>query len=65
MLELPELTGEDLHSAVLSKKSTSGWLDGWGWKELKALPLSWYVGLALILRQVEESGCRPVGLQDA
>ena len=65
VLQLLELTGEDLHSVVLAKKASSGGLDGWGWNELKALPLSWYVGLALILRQVEESGCWPEGLLDA
>ena len=35
IIDLPVLTGEDSHSAVLSKKSTSGGLDGWGWNELK------------------------------
>ena len=59
------LTGEDLHCAVLAKKSTSGGLDGWGWNELKALPLSWYVGLAWILRLVEDTGVWPDGLLDA
>ena len=49
-LELLELTGDDLYSVVLSEKATSGGLDGWGWNDLKALPLSWCVGLALILK---------------
>ena len=62
---MPVLTGEDLHSAVLAKKSTSGGLDGWGWNELKALPLSWYVGLAWILRLFEDTGVWPDGLLDA
>ena len=62
---MPVLTGEDLHSAALAKKSTSGGLDGWGWNELKALPLSWYVGLAWILRLVEDTGVWPDGLLDA
>ena len=65
VLNLPVLTGDDLHSVVLSKKATSGGLDGWGWNELKALPLSWYVGLALILREVENAGSWPQGLLDA
>ena len=64
-LDLPELTGDDLHSAVLSEKATSGGLDGWTWHELKALPLSWYVGLALILREVENSAAWPQRLLDA
>ena len=42
-----------------------GGLDGWGWNELKALPLSWYVGLAWILRLVEDTGVWPDGLLDA
>ena len=65
VIDMPALTGEDLHSAVLAKKSTSGGLDGWSWNELKALPLSWYVGLAWILRLVEDTGIWPDGLLDA
>ena len=65
VIYMPALTGEDLHSAVLAKKSTSGGLDGWSWNELKALPLSWYVGLAWILRLVEDTGIWPDGLLDA
>ena len=37
-LEIPVLSGEDLHEAALAKKVTSGGLDGWGWNELKAFP---------------------------
>ena len=62
VIDMPVLTGEDLHSTVLAKKSTSGRLDGWGWNELKALPLSWCVGLAWILRLVEDFGVWPDGL---
>ena len=64
-IDMPVLTGEDLHSAVLAKKSTSGGLDGWSGNELKALPLSWYVGLAWVLRLVEDTGVWPEGLLDA
>ena len=64
-LQLPVLTGEDLHATVLAKKATSGGLDGWGWNELEALPMSWFVGLALIRRQVEDTGQWPDGLLDA
>ena len=64
-IDMPVLTGEDSHSAVLAKKSTSGGLDGWSWNELKALPLSWYVGLAWVLRLVEDTGVWPEGLLDA
>ena len=45
-IELPIFTGEDHHAAALAKMATSGWLDG----ELKALPLSSFVGLAWLLR---------------
>ena len=40
-------------------------LDGWAWNEIKALSLSWFVGLALVLRQVEATGQWPQGLLDA
>ena len=39
-----------------------GWL---AWNEIKALSLSWFVGLALVLRQVEAAGQWPQGLLDA
>ena len=32
----------------MTKKSTASGLDGWAWNESKALPLSWFVGLALV-----------------
>ena len=35
-LDLPILTGEELHDAM-AKKSTAGGLDGWAWNEIKAL----------------------------
>ena len=62
---LPPLTGDVLAEVVQKKKSTAGGLDGWGWKELKALPLPWFDGLARILRLVEETGIWPDGLLDA
>ena len=61
---LPPLTG-DMLIVVRRKKSTAGILDGWGWREVKALPLPWFDGLARILRMVEESGVWPEGLLDA
>ena len=45
-LDLPILTGEELHDAAMAKKSASGGLDGWYWKEVKALSLSWFLRLA-------------------
>ena len=38
------------------KNVSAGGLDGWGWRELKVLPVSWYDGLARILTKVEELG---------
>ena len=38
VFHLPPLTGDMLAEVVRKKKSTAGGLDGWGWKELKALP---------------------------
>ena len=64
-LSSPVLTGEDLHATVLAKKATSGGLVGWGWNELKALRLSWYVGLAWILLLAEDTGRWPEALLDA
>ena len=40
----------------MAKKSTAGGLYGWAWNEIKALSLSWFVGLALVLRQIEAAG---------
>ena len=34
------LTGQMLSDVVQRKGATAGSLDGWGWRELKALPLS-------------------------
>ena len=55
-LDLPILTGEELCEVAIAKKSTAGGLDGGAWNEIKALSLSRFVGLALILRQVEAAG---------
>ena len=65
IFHLPPLTGDVLADVVRKKKSTPGGLDGWGWKELKALHLPWFDGLARILRLVEETGVWPDGLLDA
>ena len=62
LLDLPILTGEELYEVALAKKSTAGGLDGWAWNEIKALSLSWFVGLALVLRQIEAAGQWPQGL---
>ena len=48
-LDLPRITGRDLQEVACAKKSTAGWLDGWAWNEIKALPLPWFSGLAILL----------------
>ena len=53
-VDLPRLTGQMLYDVVHRKSATAGSLDGWGWKELKVLPLSWYDELARILSKVED-----------
>ena len=40
-------------------------LDGWGWRELKVLPLSRYDELARFLTKVQDVGVWPDGLLDA
>ena len=55
----PGLTGEVLAEVLWRKGVTAGSLDGWGWRELKALPVSWCDGLARILSQVEADGFWP------
>ena len=50
---LPALTGDMLFEVVKRKSSTAGSLDGWGWRELKVLPVAWFDGLARILTRVE------------
>ena len=62
---LPRLTGSLLSEVVRKKKVTAGGLDGWGWREFKVLPASWFDGLARILTCVEDFGVWPDGLLDA
>ena len=64
-LDLPWITGRDLREVVCAKKSTAGGLDGWAWNELKALPLPWFSGLAILLELIETTGTWPQGLLDA
>ena len=62
---MPALTGDMLFEVVRRKSATDGSLDGWGWRELKVLPVAWFDGLARILAKVEEFGIWPDGLLDA
>ena len=55
-VSLPCLTGQMLADVVQRKSATAGSFDGWGWRELKVLPVSWYDGLACILAKVENTG---------
>ena len=64
-LDLPRITGRDLQEVARAKKSTVGGLDGWAWNEIKALPLPWFSGLAILLELVESTGNWPQGLLDA
>ena len=62
---MPRLTGQMLADVVQRKGATAGSLEGWGWRELKVLPVSWYDELARILTKVEDLGVWPDGLLDA
>ena len=64
-LDLPRITGRDLQEVARAKKSIAGGLDGWAWNEIKALPLPWFSGLAILLELVETTGVWPQGLLDA
>ena len=59
------MTGQVLADVVQRKSVTAGSLNGWGWREFKVLPLSWYDELARILTLVEDNGVWPDGLLDA
>ena len=60
-VSLPELIREVLADVVRRKGATAGSLDGWGWRKLKVLPVSWYDHLARIFSKVEENGVWPEG----
>ena len=64
-VSLPSLTCRMLADVVQRKGATACSLDGWGWRELKVLRLSWYDELARILTKVEDLGVWPDGFLDA
>ena len=64
-VHLPCLTGQMLADVVQRKGATAGSLGGWGWREFKVLPVSWYDCLARILTKVEDTGVWPDGQLDA
>ena len=49
---LPRLTGQMLADVVHRKGVSAGSLDGWGWREFKVLPLSWFDGLLVFLSRL-------------
>ena len=55
-LRVSRLIGQMLADVVQRKGVSAGSLDGWEWRELKVLPVSWYVELARILAKVEDFG---------
>ena len=57
-VHLPRLTGQMLADVVWRN-------DGWEWRELKVLPVSWFDELARILTKVEDIEVWPDGLLDA
>ena len=65
IVDLPRLTGQMLYDVVHLKSATAGGLDGWGWRELKVFPVTWFDQLARILTLVEDTGVWPDGLLDA
>ena len=64
-VDLPRSTGQMLADVVQRKGATAGSLDGWEWRELKVLLVSWYDELARIFTKVEDVGVWPDGLLDA
>ena len=64
-VHLHRLTGQMLADVVQRKGATARGLDGWEWRELKVLPVSWYDELARILTKVEDFWVWPDGLLDA
>ena len=64
-VQLPVISGDMLYEVVKKEEVITGVLDGWGWKDLKVFFLSWFEGLADILRLVDEDGRWLEGLLDA
>ena len=62
---MPRSTGHVFADVVQRESVTAGSIDGWGWRELKVLHVSWYDQLARILGQVEDFGVWRDGLLDA
>ena len=63
-VRLPPLSGDMLYEVVPEKKPTAGSLDGWGWREIKVLPVALFDRLTSIFTLVQEEGVWPDGLLD-
>ena len=59
------ISGRELQEVARAVLATAGGLDGWAGNEIKALPLPWFSGLAILLELVETTGVWPQGLLDA
>ena len=55
-ISLPGLTGEMVADVVRRKGATAGSPDGWGWMEIKVVPVAWYAGMARNLTEIEGIG---------
>ena len=64
-IDLPPISGRELMEVVRTRESTAGGLDSWAWNEIKALPLPWFSGLAILFNLVETTGNWPQGSLDA
>ena len=53
-VHLRRFTGQMLADVVHRKSVSAGGLDGWGWRELKVSPVSWFDELARMLTKVED-----------
>ena len=55
-ISLPALTCEMLAEVVRRESAPAGSLDGWRWREMKALPVAWFDGLARIVSRLRTLG---------
>ena len=64
-IDFPPLLGSELHDVVQHEKSSAGSWAGWGWRNLKAPPVSWFDWLGVVLARVELESVWLDGLRDA
>ena len=63
--DLPPLLGSDLYCVVQHERVSASGLDGWRWRDLKAVPEAWFDWSAVVLSRVELDGVWPGGLLGA